>query len=133
MVIDRVHSGVFLLFILCFIIDYHIILIIHCAQHIIDMRGLAELVRVCKTYSDQRLLAAIAPIIIVVMPSPEELKKFRDDEFVHPVDQVELLPVLKKIRLNGYGHLAVVPNWIDTAIALMVFTTDGKCSALFTL
>jgi hypothetical protein len=90
-----------------------------------DMRGLMELVTVAKTYADQRILAAVSTMIIVVMPSPEELKKFRDDEFVHPVDQVELLPVLKKIRLNGYGHLAVVPEWMDTAIALLTLSDDG--------
>jgi len=89
-----------------------------------------ELVKVAKAYSDQRLLAAVSTMIIVVMPSPEELKKYRDDEFVHPVDQVELLPVLKKIRLNGYGHLAVVPEWMDTAISLLTLTDDGEHMAI---
>lgn len=39
-----------------------------------DIGGLDELVRIGKQYSNQRLLAAIAPVMVTVMPSPDELK-----------------------------------------------------------
>ena len=89
-----------------------------------DIGGLDELVRIGKMNSDQRLLAAIGPIMITLMPSPEELKKFHDDEYVHHIERVPMQPVLKKVRLHGFGHLADSPAWLDLGISIFDMTDE---------
>jgi hypothetical protein len=41
------------------------------------------------------------------------------------VEKVALQPVLKKIRLNGFGHLADSPKWLDIGIAILEMTDEG--------
>ena len=42
-----------------------------------------------------------------------------------------MLPILKKIRLNGFGHLAIMPEWIEIGIALLNMVDESKCDDFF--
>lgn len=91
-----------------------------------DVKGLEETTRIVKMYSHQRLLAALAPVVATVVPCPLDLRRFHEDEFVHPIEKVEALPVLRKMRLGGFGHGTGIPHWIDYAIAVLSMTDDGE-------
>ena len=61
-----------------------------------------------------------------MLPSPDELLKCHQDDFKHPVEKVEILSILKKIRLNGFGHLARIPEWLETGISVVQMVDEGN-------
>jgi hypothetical protein len=78
--------------------------------------GLDEMVRIVKRSSINRVMVAIAQVICMMVPSPNDLVRYHDEEFICDVERLGALPILKKARLKGLGHLAQVPSWIEKAI-----------------
>lgn len=90
-----------------------------------DIGALDELVRICRKSSVARVVAAISAVIVAMVPSPDELFRYHDEEYGVPVEKAQALSVLKKARIVGFGHLVSPPEWLEKAVAILCMTDEA--------
>eukprot|EP00595_Chromulina_sp_UTEXLB2642_P001000 CAMPEP_0196764504 /NCGR_PEP_ID=MMETSP1095-20130614/6319_1 /TAXON_ID=96789 ORGANISM="Chromulina nebulosa, Strain UTEXLB2642" /NCGR_SAMPLE_ID=MMETSP1095 /ASSEMBLY_ACC=CAM_ASM_000446 /LENGTH=106 /DNA_ID=CAMNT_0042120313 /DNA_START=1262 /DNA_END=1582 /DNA_ORIENTATION=- len=60
-----------------------------------------------------------------MVPSPEELYRYHQEENIVDVEKYNALPVLKKIRIVGFGHLPSPPDWLETAVSILTMSNEA--------
>jgi len=83
------------------------------------------MIKICKQYAVQRLIAAVSQVIVTLVPGPDEILRFHTDEYPIPVETVGALPVLKKAKFTGFGHLPSPPEWLNKAVQYLSMTDEG--------
>jgi hypothetical protein len=83
------------------------------------VNGLERLVDISKKSGTQRVVAAISQILVCCVPCPTDLVRWHDDEFTVPAEKFGVLPVLKKAKFVGFGHLPEPPDWLQTAVVTL--------------
>jgi hypothetical protein len=86
---------------------------------LVSCGGLAECAKLCSKNVGKRLLAAVSTVLVTLIPSPEELRRNHIDCSAVPVEDCNILPILKRVQLYGFGHLTVPPEWLTKAIGIM--------------
>ena len=81
------------------------LLIIQAQERFLKVNGLEELIKICRKSNEQRVVAALSKVIVCMVPSPDELLRFHNDDYPVPVEQLKALAVLKKAKFVGFGHL----------------------------
>lgn len=83
-----------------------LLLIVQARERFLVLGGLEKMVNICRQSTQQRIVAAISMVIVCLVPSPDDLLRFHDDEYPVPIEKINALPVLKKAKFAGFGHLA---------------------------
>lgn len=86
---------------------------------LVSCGGLQECARLCAKNVGRRLLSAVSTVLVTMIPSPEELRRNHINCSAVPVEDCNILPILKRVQLYGFGHLAVPPEWLAKAIGVM--------------
>lgn len=92
---------------------------------IIDIGGVDEMARIARRVSTPRVLAAVAMVLVAMVPSPDDILRLHDECSIIPVERAKVLPVLKKIRVVGFGHLPSPPEWLEKAVVYMNMTDEA--------
>ncbi len=85
-------------------------------ERFLVIEGLQKCIKICKNSNVQRVVAAVSQCICCLVPSPECILRWHEDEFTIPVEQFHALPVLKKSKFSGFGHLPDPPDWLMKSI-----------------
>lgn len=93
-------------------------------EKLYDIGGLEEVLRLGNTYSNKRLLQALAPIIAATVPNPAEYLKCHLDLTPVPAEVLGALPVLRRIKMFVYGRDSV-PEWLADAITTLSTPDEG--------
>ena len=102
-----------------------LLLIVQGQDRFLKLNGLEEVVNIARKRNNQRLIAAISAVIVCLVPSPDELLRYHDEQFPVPIETVKALPVLKKAKFVGYGHLPSPPLWLNKAVLYLSMTDEG--------
>jgi hypothetical protein len=81
------------------------LLIIQAQERFLKVNGLEEMIKICRKSNEQRVVAALSKVIVCMVPSPDDLLRFHNDDYPVPVEQLKALAVLKKAKFVGFGHL----------------------------
>lgn len=87
--------------------------------------GMVEISNLIKKYSHPQIMAGLAQIICTIVPSPDDLLRYHIEEYICEADRLQVLPLLKKCRLNGFGHLSEIPDWLERSIKYMSLADEG--------
>lgn len=60
----------------------------------------------------------------MLVPSPDDLLRYHNEEYVCEVDKFNVLPALKKCRLTGYGTTAI-PEYLERSIRYLSLSDEG--------
>jgi hypothetical protein len=86
---------------------------------LVSCGGLSECATLCRKNVGKRLLGAVSTILVTMIPSPEELRRNHIDCSAVPVEVCHVLPILKRVQLYAFGHLAVPPEWLKKGIGIL--------------
>lgn len=90
--------------------------------------ALEELVRLCKVSGDPAILRSIAKVIVTMVPTPADLLRVHADESKYPIESLNGLVVLKRVKLKGFSHLAKAPDWLEYGIKVLSSSdSDLEC------
>jgi hypothetical protein len=89
------------------------------------VNGLEKCVDICKKSSVQRVVAAISQVLVCCVPCPTDLQRWHDDEFTVPAEKFAVLPVLKKAKFSGFGHLPDPPPWLHKAVVTLSMSDEA--------
>ena len=87
--------------------------------------GLEAMVKIMKQTKIKRVVAAVSMMIVCCVPGPEQMLQWHHQEYSIPVEKVDALPVLKKAKFEGFGHLPQPPDWLTRALILLSLTDEG--------
>ena len=88
-------------------------------------KGLYEIIELIKQTSIPRQIAALIKIICMLIPSPDDLLRYHNDEFICEVEHFQTLPILKKGKFQGFGHVVKLPEWLEKSIFHMTLADEG--------
>ena len=88
-------------------------------ESLLSIGGLEECAKLCSRNVGKRLLSAVSTVLVTMVPSPEELRRHHIDSNAVPVEQCNVLPILKRVQLYGFGHLSKPPEWLSKAIGIL--------------
>lgn len=88
-------------------------------------KGLQRLTKVVKTSQSQRVVAAVIQAIVCLVPSPDNILRWHEEEYPIPIEKVDGLSCLKKAKFVGFGHLPQAPDWLTKGITYLSMTDDG--------
>lgn len=88
-------------------------------EKMMEINALDDVVKILQNSNEQRIIAAVSMIVATMVPSPDELYRFHEEEFIAPVEKVNALSVLKKARIFGFSHLSSPPAWLDMAVKIL--------------
>lgn len=88
-------------------------------EQLFVLGGLEELMRIGKKMTSRRLLKVIATVLVSVVPSPEDILRLHIEYSKPPVERVNAVSLLKRVKLNVYGELPSAPEWLEMAIAFL--------------
>ena len=88
-------------------------------------KGLPRLVEIVKKSQSQRVVAAVIQSIVCLVPSPDNILRWHEEEYPVPIEKVGGLAVLKKAKFVGFGHLPQSPEWLTKGITYLSMTDDG--------
>lgn len=83
------------------------LLAVQAQERFLKINALEDMIKVCRQSSEQRVVAALSQIIVCLVPSPDELLRMHEDDYPVPVEKQKALPVLKKAKFIGFGHLTL--------------------------
>jgi hypothetical protein len=88
-------------------------------------RGLPLTVAICKSSTIQRVISAVIQVVTCCIPCPTDLIRWHDEEFTVPAEKFGALPVLKKAKFAGFGHLPEPPSWLHKAVVTMTMSNEN--------
>ena len=94
-------------------------------ERFLVIRGLESMIKICKVSKNQRVVAAVIQSVACLVPSPENILRWHEEEFTIPVEKFGAAAVLRKAKFTGFGHLNTPPDWLTKAITYMTMTDDG--------
>ena len=91
---------------------------------LVSCGGLFECAKLCTKNVGKRLLSAVSTVLVTLIPSPEELRRNHLDCSAVPVENCNILPILKRVQLYGFGHLPQPPEWLTKGIRILSMEDD---------
>ena len=88
-------------------------------------KGLERLIRIVKNSQSQRVVAGVIQSIVCLVPSPDNILRWHEEEYPIPIERAGGLAVLKKSKFVGFGHLPQAPEWLAKALTYLSMTDDG--------
>ena len=92
---------------------------------LVPCKGMDEVSNLIKKHNNPRIMAGLAQIVCTIVPSPDDLLRYHLEEYICEADRLQVLPLLKKCRLNGFGHLPEIPDWLERSIKYMSLADEG--------
>jgi hypothetical protein len=71
------------------------------------------------------VVAAVIQAIVCLVPSPDNILRWHEEEYPIPIEKVDGLSCLKKAKFVGFGHLPQAPDWLTKGITYLSMTDDG--------
>ena len=88
-------------------------------------KGLYEIIELIKNSNIPRQIAGLVKIVCMLIPSPDDLLRYHNDEFICEVEHYQILPILKKGKFQGFGHVVKLPEWLEKSIFHMSLADEG--------
>ena len=88
-------------------------------------KGLYEVIELIKQSTIPRQIAALVKIVCMLIPSPDDLVRYHNDEFICEVEHYQTLPILKKGKFQGFGHVVKLPEWLEKSIFHLSLADEG--------
>ncbi len=63
-------------------------------------------------------------MLCVLVPSPDDLLRYHNEEYVCEVERYNALPALKKCRLSGFGG-GEIPEYLERSIRYLTLSDEG--------
>ena len=90
-----------------------------------DLHGIPQMVDLCKKSNQPRVVAAVSMILTAVIPSPDTLYRLHVDDLLHDTEKFDVMAVLKKGRVFGFGeHDGGAPEWLELALLYLGMIDD---------
>lgn len=88
-------------------------------------KGLYEVIELIKASNIPRHIAGLIKIVCMLIPSPDDLLRYHNDEFICEVEHYQTLQILKKGKYQGYGHIVSLPEWLEKSMYHMSLADEG--------
>lgn len=79
---------------------------------------------VVKKTSNDHLLRSLSTVLCVLVPSPDDLLRYHNEEYCCEVEKFNALPALKKCRLSGFGTTGI-PEYLESSIRYLSLSDEG--------
>jgi hypothetical protein len=89
-----------------------------------DIKALPEVVNLCKKSGQKRVVAAASMVITALVPSPDDLYRFHQDEIPVECEECDVGAVLRKARVFAFGDDVGAPQWCELALSYLTMTDN---------
>lgn len=92
-------------------------------------KGLGDIAKIVKKSTNPTLLASLAYVICTVVPFPDALLRYHNEEFICESERYESGPLLKKIRMQSFSDCPVIPPWLELPVQTLSLSDEGLARA----